>query len=79
MASDKFGHKPTTSLGTQKKTPESRSLSLKRRIIAGMFTGLIVAVGVGIWQFSFREESFRTGRVSYEIRCSTPNVVVRSS
>ena len=79
MASDKFGHKPTTSLGTQKKTPESRSLILKRRIIAGMFTGLIVAVGVGIWQFSFREESFRTGRVSYEIRCSTPNVVVRSS
>ena len=40
---------------------------------------MIVAVGVGIWQFYFREESFRTGRVSYEIRCSTPNVVVRSS
>lgn len=27
----------------------------------------------------FREESFRTGWISYEIRCNTPNVLVRSS
>ena len=79
MASAKFGRKPTTSLGTAKKTPESRSLRLKRRIFAGSVAGLIVAVGVGIWQFNFREESLRTGRVTYEIRCNTPNIVVRSS
>ena len=61
MASAKFGRKPTTSLGTEKKTPELRSLRLKRRIIAGTVAGLIVAVGVGIWQFNFRQESFRRG------------------
>lgn len=79
MASAKFGRKPTTSLDTEKKTPESRSSRFKRRIFVGTVASLIVVAGVGIWQFNFREEPFITGRVAYEIRCNTPNIVVRSS
>jgi hypothetical protein len=60
------------------RTPKSRSLRLKKKIVAGAVAGLIVAVGVGIWQFNFREEPFRTEQAINEIRCSAPNVVVRS-
>jgi len=78
MAEDKFKRKPTTILSAEKKTPESRFLRLKRLIFSGTAAGLIVAVGVGIWQLNFREEPSTAGMVTNEIRCNVPNVVVHS-
>lgn len=78
MASAKFGRKPTASPGTEKKTPESKSLELRRLIVARTAAGLILVAAIGLWQINFREEPFRTGQAINEIRCNTPNVVVRS-
>jgi len=66
------------SLCVEKKTPETRFLSLKRLIFSKTAVGLIVVVGVGIWQFNFHEEPSTAGMVSNEIRCNVPNVVVHS-
>ena len=50
---------------------------LKRFILVGAAAGLIVAVGVGIWQHYFQEEPSKRAFAN-EIRCNNLNVVVHS-
>jgi hypothetical protein len=66
------------SLRAEKKTPETRFLSLKRLIFSKTAAGLILVVWVGIWQFNFHEEPSTAGMVANEIRCNVLNVVVHS-
>jgi hypothetical protein len=61
----------------EKWTPKS-SLVLKRFILVGAVAGLIVIVGVGIWENHSQGEPSRTWAFANEIRCNNLNVVVHS-
>ena len=65
MAQDQYKSKLAISHGIEEKAPESKSLKLKRLILACAAVGLIAVVGVGI------------GMAADEIRCNDVNIMVR--
>jgi hypothetical protein len=78
MAQDQYKSKLTTRSNAEERAPKSRSLVLKRFILIGAAAGLIVAVGVGIWEHHSQEELSRSWAFANEIRCNNLNVVVHS-
>jgi hypothetical protein len=78
MAQSQYKPKLTILHNAEERTPESRSLVLKRFILVGAAAGLIVAVGVGIWEHHSQEELSRSWAFANEIRCNNLNVVVHS-
>ena len=78
MAQEKFKFRLATILSAEKKTPESKSLSLKRFILLGAAAGLIVSVGVPIGQQNLYDKPAKAEMSTKEIRCNGQNVVVRS-
>jgi hypothetical protein len=48
MANEKFKRRRIALLSAEKKTPESKSLRLKRVILLGVAVALIVSIGVRI-------------------------------
>jgi hypothetical protein len=78
MAQGQYNPKPTTSHPAKEKTPESRSLVLMKFFIAGATAGLIVAVGIEIWENHSPDGLYRPLAFANEIRCNNLNVVVHS-
>jgi len=78
MSQGQYKPKLTTLHNAEERTSESRSLVLKRFILVGAAAGLIVAVGVGIWEHYSQDELSRSWAFANEIRCNNLNVVVHS-
>lgn len=70
--------KLTTRHNAEERTPKSRSLVLKKFLLVGAVTGLIVTVGFGIWENHSQGEPSKAWAFANEIRCNNLNVVVHS-
>ena len=77
MAQDTFKRRLTFFSAENKKT-ESRSLMLKIFILSRAAAGLIVVVGVCLWQQNLFEKPAKAEMPLKEIKCNGQNVVVRS-
>lgn len=78
MANEKFKRRRIALLSAEKKTPEPKSLRLKRFSLLGVAVALIVSIGVRIWQENLLDNPAKTEMSTREIRCNGQNVVVRS-
>lgn len=78
MAQGRNKPKLTTCHNAEERTPRPRSLVLKRFFLVGAGAGLIVTVGVGIWEDHSQGEPSRIWAFANEIRCNNLNVVVYS-
>jgi hypothetical protein len=76
MAHGQYKRKLTAICSAEERTSESRSLVLKRFILAVVAAGLIIAVGVGIWHQYFREKPSGEPQFAAESRCNVLNAVV---
>lgn len=78
MAQGHYKPKLAASHNAEERTHKSKSLVLKSFILVGAVAGLIIIVGVGIWENHSQVESSRTRAFANEIRCNDLNVVVHS-